>query len=97
MAEQNVTTIQHDDVFPTVHLNGTSKKALLEAIENAHCAISEAMQKLRECAPNGRDYYVQPVGTLERAIAKHQSRCKNLTDLLLSLERESDAINGIIQ
>lgn len=36
--------------IPTIHLNGTSAKSLLEDIENAHVKIGEAVQALAQSA-----------------------------------------------
>ena len=74
---------------PTIHLNGTSKERLLEAIEEAHLKIDHAIKALTECAPNGRDYYVglkagATYDRLEKALAEHSVRIA----ALLTVQRE---------
>jgi hypothetical protein len=46
-------------MIPTVHLNGTGKKNLLEELEIAHGAVNTAIDALRQVTVHGRDYYVQ--------------------------------------
>jgi len=41
---------------PVVNINGTSKDALINARLDARLAIKEAMEKLYETKPHGRDY-----------------------------------------
>lgn len=45
--------------FPTVHLNGTSKKDLCEGYENALHKVREAIAELSKIEFNSRDYYPQ--------------------------------------
>lgn len=59
---------------PTIHLNGTGKRALMAALEASHHAIGHALEAMGQTAPNGRDYYTQPAGALERAQLQHKDR-----------------------
>jgi hypothetical protein len=68
-------------IYPTVHLNGTSKDELLRQLCDAHAAIAEAMRAMSECAPNGRDYYPQGADALSRATAEHRGRVERLADV----------------
>jgi hypothetical protein len=45
--------------FPTIHLNGTSKKDLLDGYRKAIDAIQDAVVALGSVEFNARDYYVQ--------------------------------------
>lgn len=54
---------------PTVHLNGTSGKCLLEGWTCLRDALDEALLKTRQLEFNSRDYY--PRGTEEWAAARH--------------------------
>jgi hypothetical protein len=65
-------------VFPTIHLNGTSKGALFEALSNACAAIREAEKALIETAPNARDYYPQGDGAYRKASDEYISRLERL-------------------
>lgn len=72
--------------FPTIHLNGTSADSLLEGWEEAYLAINEAVRKLAEAAPNGRDYYVQEPGALPVAQEEHFARMRKLQEVAKELE-----------
>jgi len=73
---------------PTIHLNGTSKEALLEQVVAAQAAVCAALHALREAWPNGRDYYPQGPGALREAEAEMNSRCARLD----SVDRELGAL-----
>ena len=45
--------------LPTVHLNGTGKKMLLEGNTRILGAINEVKEAIQSCEFHGRDYYVQ--------------------------------------
>ena len=45
--------------FPTIHLNGTSKKMLLDGYIEALHALKDAQEALQRIEFNARDYYVQ--------------------------------------
>lgn len=80
-------------IFPTIHLNGTSKDSLLEALEEAHAAIREAQKKLSECAPNGRDYYPQGPGVIYKAQDEHRARQQKLEDVKIELQQLAENIS----
>lgn len=77
-------------MFPTVHLNGTSREALLEAIEAAHSALLNAQHLLAQTAPNGRDYYVQGPDALYKAQDEHCARMRKLADVKEELEAQAE-------
>lgn len=77
---------------PTIHLNGTSKDRLSDALCDAYDAINEAMKKLKATAPNGRDYYTQGAGALQKAENEHYSRMERLTSVMAELEQIAEAI-----
>ena len=43
--------------IPLIHLNGTSKDSLKDAMEKLYSAVGEALDVSRQCNPNMRDYY----------------------------------------
>jgi len=45
--------------LPTVHLNGTGKKMLLEGNLKILGAINDLKEAINDCVFHGRDYYVQ--------------------------------------
>ena len=57
-------------MIPTIHLNGTSRDALLSELESAHAAIGAAIGALRQVTVHGRDYYVQ--SDCAYALARHE-------------------------
>jgi aspartate/methionine/tyrosine aminotransferase len=67
---------------PTIHLNGTSKKDLLDGYKAAYLAVGEALDKLQQTVPHGRDYYVQgSASSIQEAIAEHVVRWTKLDDV----------------
>jgi hypothetical protein len=58
-------------IYPTVHLNGTSKKDLIEQWEKAHDKLAEALQLLKDATPHGRDYYLQGPNVIFEAVGQH--------------------------
>jgi hypothetical protein len=74
--------------LPTVHLNGTSRQALLDGYTHALAAIQAAQQALQQAAPNGRDYYPQGNHTINRATEEHVDRLRRLE----SIQRELNAL-----
>lgn len=75
-------------MIPTVHLNGTSKEALVEQLCNVSNALEAVFQALRQATPNGRDYYPQGNTALEEALKEHFVR-QNKVD---ALKKEIDAL-----
>lgn len=62
---------------PVIHLNGTSREALMEQYLDARNAVEEAIVALGKAGPNPRDYY--PVeGAFSEAIAEHAARVNAL-------------------
>lgn len=76
-----------DIMLPTIHLNGTSLAALAEANDKAHHAVLDAIAKLAEAAPNGRDYYPQSPDALYKAQDEHYERIQRLQSVAKELEQ----------
>ena len=66
---------------PTIHLNGTGKKMLLEGYENAYHAILEAENALGKVEFNARDYYPQGDGAWSEAIKEMDERFTSLAKI----------------
>jgi hypothetical protein len=66
---------------PTIHLNGTSKRDLLDGYKAAYLAVGDAIEKLQATSPHGRDYYVQDDKATSQAIAQHVVRLAKLDDV----------------
>ncbi len=65
-------------IFPTIHLNGTGRQALVDQLCDACTAINAAVSAMGEASPNGRDYYPQGPDALPQALREHQDRIARL-------------------
>ena len=72
-------------MLPTIHLNGTDIKHLLEEINEASDALRVAVEKLSVAGPNGRDYYPQGPAALAQAQKEHFERVRRLSDVRAEL------------
>jgi hypothetical protein len=79
--------------LPIIHLNGDRKDTLIRQLEAAYDALSAAYDVLKDCAPNGRNYYPAP-GRMDDALAQHRARQDAVAGVMASLESE---IAGIQQ
>ena len=70
---------------PTVHLNGTSRAALLHGYTEAIAKIDEAVTAVRAAAPHGRDYYPQGEDAGITAMREHTARVRKLLDVSAEL------------
>ena len=82
-------------LVPCVHGNGTSKESLMNAIEEAYSAIGDAYEKLRQTAPNGRDYYVYKDNPFERARQEWVDRMQRLSSVRMELEAIANGIHDL--
>lgn len=80
-------------MVPTIHLNGTSKAALLDDLGEAAVAIDAAYRAVKQTAPNGRDYYPQGPLALGAALAEHEDRLRRLDAVKAEIEALMDAID----
>lgn len=65
-------------IYPIIHLNGDRAETLREQYVAAYHAVNHAHDVLRECQPNGRNYYPVP-GSITPAIQEHNARLNALT------------------
>jgi hypothetical protein len=84
---------QRKIVLPIIHMNGTSACDLVRVRDEAYLKIQEALESMRQVAPNGRDYYPEP-GRMVKAEEQHRRRCRVLSDLLEELDEEIGLLNG---
>jgi hypothetical protein len=82
------TTSNLNLAAPTIHLNGSSAERLIEALNDARIAVSEANDKLRATTPHARDYYVDEDGAYVKARDEHYAR-------LSALKKVSDELTDI--
>ena len=57
-------------IAPSVHLNGTSKKELVEQLRSSVSILESAIEVMKEASPHMRDYYVQKDGDAIFQIAR---------------------------
>lgn len=77
-------------IRPTIHMNGTARETLLNALCDASIAVQEAVSKLADTAPNARDYYPQGMDVFYAAQREHEARMHKLADVI----RELNEIGG---
>ena len=70
---------------PTIHLNGTAGKELLESYLKAGDAVRDAIEAHMEARPNPRDYYVQSPEAYSWARDQHVERGRKLLEVLEEL------------
>jgi hypothetical protein len=87
-------TVMHEPIItPIIHLNGDRKDTLVANLEQAYQAVMQAMDTLRQCAPNGRNYYPEP-GRMQQAEAQHRRRQTHLQAVLDDLVAEVAQIDA---
>lgn len=74
-------------VFPTLHLNGTSRDALAQQLEEAVTAGQTFVRACDAAAPNARDYYPQGPAAFKQAASEHAARCARARDVAEELNR----------
>jgi hypothetical protein len=81
--------------LPTIHLNGTSKERLIEALCEASQALDLAFSALKQTAPNGRDYYPQGPEAIHKATEEHLARLRRLDDIKNEIDALALAIDEL--
>ncbi len=82
------------EIFPTIHLNGSSPQHLLDQLIEARRSVREATDALVASAPNARDYYPQGPEAFTAARKAHETQQANLNAVLAYLTRQLDAIQA---
>ena len=82
-------------VTPIIHLNGDRPEVLLTNLNDAYRAVRAAIEAVRQCSPNGRNYYPEP-GRLARAQAQHDERLAKLLAVKQSIRDEAIALQRIV-
>lgn len=86
------TKIQVPIQVPIVHLNGTSKSALVDQLHDAHRACLAAVERLTDAAPNGRDYYPLGDAAFKAAREQHADRVRRVQSVAAELYAIWEAI-----
>ena len=82
-------------MLPTIHLNGTSKRELLEQYSAARQALEAALTALSNAAPNGRDYYPQGPMAILHAQDQHRAWYQSIANIRNAVEAIEVAIDSI--
>jgi hypothetical protein len=72
---------------PIVHLNGTSRAALLVQVAAAASALNAALTAISDAAPNARDYYPAGDDAFRTARKEHDSALDAVRSVLLRYEQ----------
>jgi hypothetical protein len=70
-----------DITIPTIHLNGSSKQFLIDQWSKTMEMLRLSMDCMRDCTPNGRDYYPQGEGVTEKARDEHADRSRKIQEV----------------
>lgn len=76
--------------LPTIHLNGTSAKTLLDEAREANLALHHAIAALEGITVNARDYYVQGTEAHGEAVREHQARIDAIRKVRVELNEYID-------
>ena len=79
-------------IFPTIHLNGTSKQQLLDDYCDVSHALNAAIEKMIENGPNGRDYYPAGDQAFPQAIKEHYDRIEKLHAVKAEIDQIAEHI-----
>ena len=88
--------VEHRATVPTVHLNGTPAEHLRDDLQAAIEALRTGAQAMAAAAPNGRDYYVQDAGAIQRVMNQHARRCTDLDRILTELTEMRDHVQAVL-
>lgn len=68
--------------LPTIHMNGTSKRMLLEGYDDAQFAIRQAQEAIGKIEFNARDYYPQGPEAWTQAVQERSEMMHKLADVM---------------
>lgn len=77
---------------PVIHMNGTSRKALLEEYRAAFDAVRNAMEKLNNVTVHGRDYYPKGNDAIRTALRQQEDRMDKLRSVRDELQQIAEVI-----
>ncbi len=69
------------NTLPTIHLNGTGKKSLLEDYDNALNKLQDAIEEFNKIQFHARDYYVQGPDAYNSALNERIEQAKKLKEV----------------
>lgn len=83
--------------IPTVHLNGTSGPELFYQVVYASRAMENAIEKLQDAWPNGRDYYIQGNAAWRKCMDEWTARMGKLVEVKEELDEILEGISGQLE
>ena len=72
--------------LPVIHANGSDPDALRDSYLRAVNAADILIDALRDCAPNGRDYYPASPEAIVAAAAEHHARVTAVRNVQYELQ-----------
>jgi len=81
-------------IYPTVHLNGTSKAELIDQLCTASSAMADAIKALENASPNARDYYVQGQYAMRDAQDQHARHVNALVQVKNEIDQIAEHIDA---
>jgi hypothetical protein len=81
--------------IPSVHINGTSRAALLRGYLDGIEALRTALEVMQRNGPNGRDFYPQGPDAMKEAQMEHTDRCLRVKMVMDELEAIAEAVAGV--
>jgi hypothetical protein len=79
-------------IFPTIHLNGTSQRQLLEDQCDMVHALSNALDVMSQNGPNARDYYPQGDHAAAEARKEHEERMAAIRKVKFEIEKIAEYV-----
>jgi hypothetical protein len=81
--------------LPTIHMNGTSKRQLVEQLTDVSVRLDVAYEAMKKAAPNGRDYYPQGPEAMDRALVEFAKRLKAIDAVKEDIDAFINAIDEL--
>jgi hypothetical protein len=83
-------------IKPTININGTSARELLEQQVTAITTLRAAISTVQAAAPNGRDYQTALPGMFHLAQVGHADRLARLESVMSELEQIAEHISDSV-
>jgi len=84
-------------VTPTVHLNGTSTRFLLDQQLQVMGALEGVLTAMRNACPNARDFYPQGEGVALQAREAYNERFRLISELRAEYEALALEIQNLVE
>jgi hypothetical protein len=80
-------------IKPTINLNGTAPRVLLDQHLKAIDTLRYATSTLQAAEPSDRDYQTAPIGTFTAAMQEHCDRLRRLRTVIDELQEIAEHIS----